>query len=41
MNEPHGEGGSKGDVDGGRMNGFVIQAVQEQCKPKKSRAART
>ena len=35
MNEPHGEGGSKGDVDGGRMNGFVIQAVKNQCHPKK------
>ncbi len=35
MNEPHGEGGSKGDINGGRMNGFVTQAVHDQCKPKK------
>jgi phospholipase C len=28
MNEPHGEFGSKGDVDGGRMNGFIIQRVK-------------
>ncbi len=35
MNEPHGEGGSKADVDGGKMDGFVRQAVTEQCKPKK------
>jgi phospholipase C len=35
MNEPHGEGGSKGDIDGGKMDGFVSQAVDDQCKPKK------
>ncbi|HXS66256.1 MAG TPA: alkaline phosphatase family protein [Streptosporangiaceae bacterium] len=35
MNEPHGESGSDGDIDGGRMNGFVIQAVKQGCKPKK------
>ncbi len=35
MNEPHVEGGSKADVDGGKMDGFVRQAVTEQCKPKK------
>jgi phospholipase C len=35
LNEPHGEGGSKGDIDGGRMNGFVDQAVRDQCKPGK------
>ena len=30
--EPHGEGGSKADVDGGKMDGFVEQAIKEHCK---------
>src|SRR6185437_411203 len=32
--EPHGEGASKADIDGGKMDGFVEQAIQEHCKKK-------
>jgi phospholipase C len=34
-NEPHGHNGSVGDVDGGKMDGFVREADKLQCKPKK------
>jgi phospholipase C len=34
MNEPHGAGGSSGDIDGGKMDGFVNEAVHQQCRPK-------
>jgi phospholipase C len=30
--EPHGEGASKADVDGGKMDGYVEQAIKEHCK---------
>ncbi len=34
LDEPHGQAGSVGDIDGGKMDGFARVADQVQCKPK-------